>query len=126
MNHDHYAQYILRQLSSIQYDNGSATTRAHYQLGPLMDIIAQQADQNNKIWDLVRAELNRIICRKEAEPNRFQSTARRRCQPIFGGPVVFSFRSPNRFRTVRPASTSIPSLAVRTHVFGLPVFLLCS
>jgi cobalamin biosynthesis protein CbiG len=59
MNHDHYAQYIRRQLTAIQYDSGSASTNTHYQLGLLIGVIAQQAVQNNKIMDLVRAKLER-------------------------------------------------------------------
>jgi len=57
MDHDYYAAYIRRQLSRIQYDNNSATSNAHYQLGLLTGIIAQQAAQDNKIMDLVQAKL---------------------------------------------------------------------
>jgi len=57
MDHDYYAAYIRRQLSRIQYDSKSATSNAHYQLGLLTGIIAQQAAQDNKIMDLVQAKL---------------------------------------------------------------------
>jgi len=57
MNHDHYAAYIQRQLTTIQYDRGSATSNAHYQLGLLIGIIAQAAVQDSRVMDLVRATL---------------------------------------------------------------------
>jgi len=57
MNHDHYAAYIQRQLTAIQYDRGSATNTAHYQLGLLIGVIAQAAVQDSRVWDLVRATL---------------------------------------------------------------------
>ena len=57
MNHDHYAAYIQRQLTAIQYDRGSATSNTQYQLGLLIGIIAQAAVQDNKIMDLVQAKL---------------------------------------------------------------------
>lgn len=56
MNHDHYAAYIRRQLSSIQYDSRSATSNAHYQLGLLIGIIAQAAVQDSKVMEVVRAK----------------------------------------------------------------------
>lgn len=57
MDYDHYTQYIRTQLTRIQYDNRSATSNTQYQLGLLIGIIAQQAAQDNKIMDLVRAKL---------------------------------------------------------------------
>lgn len=57
MDYDYYTHYIQRQLASIQYDNRSATSNTQYQLGLLIGIIAQQAAQDNKIMDLVRAKL---------------------------------------------------------------------
>ena len=57
MDYDHYTHYIQRQLSAIQYDNRSATSNTQYQLGLLIGIIAQQAAQDNKIMDLVKAKL---------------------------------------------------------------------
>lgn len=59
MDHDHYAQYIRRQLSRIQYDSKSATSNAHYQLGLLIGIISQAAAQDNRVMDLVRENLER-------------------------------------------------------------------
>lgn len=57
MDHDHYTQYIRRQLSRIQYDSKSATSNAHYQLGLLIGVIAQAAAQDNRVMDLVKASL---------------------------------------------------------------------
>lgn len=57
MDYDYYTHYIQRQLSAIQYDTRSATSNTQYQLGLLIGIIAQQAAQDNKIMDLVRAKL---------------------------------------------------------------------
>jgi hypothetical protein len=57
MNHDRYAQYIRHQLTAIQYDSGSASTNTHYQLGLLIGVIAQQAVQDSRVWDIVWATL---------------------------------------------------------------------
>lgn len=59
MDHDHYTQYIRRQLSRIQYDSKSATSNAHYQLGLLIGIISQAAANDNKVMDLVAENLER-------------------------------------------------------------------
>jgi hypothetical protein len=59
MNHDHYAQYIRHQLTAIQYDRVSAITNAHYHVGLLIGIIAQQAVQDSRVMEVVRATLER-------------------------------------------------------------------
>jgi hypothetical protein len=55
MNHDQYAAYIRKQLSLIEYDSTNASVNAHYQLGLLISIIAQQAARDNEIMTIVEA-----------------------------------------------------------------------
>ena len=122
MDYDYSTQYIRTQLSRIQYDNNSATSNTQYHVGLLIGVIAQQAAQDNKIMDLVQAKLEqnpyRVWRRGGGADTVFVQKGPTECQPIFGGGSADFWRHQTnlQFRTVRPASTSTPSIALRIYV----------